>query len=70
LIPTGVRMPVDSMSIRARIGIVHELAMPGNCNARSISAISLSVVRPGRHCDSGFRLITVSNISTGAGSWR
>jgi hypothetical protein len=28
----------------------------------------LSVVIPGRHCDSGFRLITVSNISSGAGS--
>jgi hypothetical protein len=29
LIPTGVRMPVDSMSMRALIGIVHELATPG-----------------------------------------
>ena len=56
------------MSVRARIGIVHEFAMPGSCSALSISAISLSVVMPGRHCASGFRLITVSNISTGAGS--
>ncbi len=66
--PIGVRMPVDSMSMRALIGIVHALEMPGNCSALSSSAISLSVVMPGRHSDSGFRLITVSNISIGAGS--
>ena len=66
--PIGVRMPVDNMSMRALIGIVQELAMPGNCSALSISAISLSVVMPGRHCAGGFRLITVSNISVGAGS--
>ena len=68
LIPIGVRMPVDSMSMRALIGIVQALAMPGNCSAWSISAISLSTVIPGRHSFSGFRLITVSNISVGAGS--
>ncbi len=66
--PTGVRIPVDSMSMRARIGMVQLLATPGNCSARSISAISLSMFMPGRHCDWGFRLITVSNISSGAGS--
>ncbi len=66
--PIGVRMPVDSMSMRARIGIVQLFDTPGNCSALSISAISLSVVMPGRHSDSGFRLITVSNISSGAGS--
>jgi hypothetical protein len=49
LTPTGVRMPVLSMSMRALIGIVHELARPGNLSAASISAISLSVVMPGRH---------------------
>ena len=68
LMPIGVRMPVDSMSMRALIGIVHEFATPGNCSALSSSAISLSVVRPGRHSLSGLRLITVSNISSGAGS--
>ena len=68
LMPTGVRMPVDNMSMRALIGMVQELAMPGNCSARSSSAISLSTSMPGRHCDSGLRLITVSNISIGAGS--
>ncbi len=64
----GVRMPVDNMSMRALIGMVQELATPGNCMARSSSAISLSMVMPARHSDSGLRLITVSNISIGAGS--
>ena len=66
--PIGVRMPVDSMSMRALIGIVQALDTPGNCSALSISAISLSVVMPVRHSSCGFRLITVSNISVGAGS--
>src|SRR6516162_866638 len=61
-------MPVESMSIRALIGMVHAFDTPGNCNDLSISAISLSTVMPGRHSLSGLRLITVSNISTGAGS--
>jgi hypothetical protein len=68
LMPMGVRMPVDSMSVRALIGIVQALATPGNCSALSISAISVSVVMPGRHSDCGLRLMTVSNISVGAGS--
>ena len=68
LTPTGVRMPVASMSMRALIGIVQALDTPGNCSALSISAISLSIVMPGRHSLSGLRLITVSNISVGAGS--
>src|ERR1700687_2427387 len=68
LTPTGVRMPVASMSMRALIGMVQALETPGNCSALSISAISLSTVMPGRHSVSGLRLITVSNISVGAGS--
>src|SRR5438094_4770260 len=68
LTPTGVRMPVESMSIRALIGMVQALETPGNCSALSIPAISLSIVMPGRHLLSGLRLITVSNISVGAGS--
>ena len=68
LMPMGVRMPVESMSMRALIGMVHEFATPGNCSARSISAISLSVSMPGRHSSCGLRLMTVSNISSGAGS--
>jgi hypothetical protein len=61
-------MPVESMSMRALIGIVQALETPGNCSALSISAISLSTVMPGRHSFPGLRLITVSNISVGAGS--
>jgi hypothetical protein len=66
--PMGVRMPVDSMSMRALIGMVQALLTPGNCSAWSISAISASVVIPSRQSLSGFRLMTVSNISSGAGS--
>src|SRR3954452_10394526 len=42
LTPIGVRMPVDSMSMRALIGMVQALETPGNCSALAISAISLS----------------------------
>jgi hypothetical protein len=66
--PTGVRMPVESMSMRALIGMVQAFETPGNCRALSISAISESMVMPARHSSFGFRLITVSNISVGAGS--
>jgi hypothetical protein len=66
--PTGVRIPVESISMRALMGMVHALDTPGNCSAVSISAISLSTVMPERHSLSGLRLITVSNISVGAGS--
>ena len=68
LTPTGVRIPVDSMSMRALIGMVQALETPGNCKARSISAVRLSIVTPGRHSCFGFRLTMVSNISEGAGS--
>src|ERR1017187_2352997 len=61
-------MPVASMSMRALIGMVQALDTPGNCNGLSISAINVSMVMPGRHSLSGFKLITVSNISVGAGS--
>ena len=66
--PMGVRMPVASMSMRALIGMVQAFETPGICTALSISAISLSTVMPARHWLSGLRLITVSNISSGAGS--
>ena len=68
LTPIGVRIPVESMSMRALIGWVHALETPGNCSARSISAVRLSTVTPGRHCAFGLRLMMVSNISEGAGS--
>src|SRR3546814_3290857 len=47
LIPIGVLMPVDSMSIRVLIGMVQALATPGMWIARSISAISSRVVLSG-----------------------
>ena len=68
LMPIGVRMPVDSMSMRALIGMVQAFEMPGNCSALSSSAMSLSTVMPARHSLSGLRLMMVSNISVGAGS--
>ena len=68
LTPIGVRMPVASMSMRALMGMVQAFETPGNCSALSISSMSLSTVMPFRHSSSGFRLMTVSNISVGAGS--
>ena len=68
LTPTGVRMPVESMSIRALIGMVQAFETPGNCSALSISAMRESTVTPARHSALGLRLITVSYISVGAGS--
>ena len=52
--PTGVRMPVLSMSMRALIGIVQALVTPGNCIAWFISAISCSgLIRSGQICRKG-----------------
>src|SRR6267154_2799782 len=61
-------MPVESMSMRALIGIVHALLTPGNCSALFMSETSWSTVMPGGHSLSGFKLMIVSNISVGAGS--
>ena len=68
MMPTGVLIPVESMSIRALIGIVHAFVRPGKGIARSSSAISFSVVIPGRHSERGRRVIVVSIIERGAGS--
>ena len=68
LMPTGVRTPVVSMSMRPLIGIVQALTLPGIWSAESISEINFSQVRPGRHCDFGFSWTTVSIIEKGAGS--
>ena len=57
-----------SMSMRALIGMVKELETPGMDNASFISFFIFSTSIPLRHSASGFRLITVSNISRGAGS--
>ena len=68
--PMGVRMPVESMSIRPLIGIVQLLENPIILarNRPSISATSFSGVIPLRHSAGGLRLTTVSTISSGAGS--
>ena len=41
LMPTGVRTPVVSMSMRVLIGMVQALVMPGSCSASFISSIEL-----------------------------
>ena len=71
--PSVARIPVASMSMRPRMGIVHEFARPGNFRAWSMAAINSSVVlrpEPGRvgHCSRGFSTTSVSNIESGAGS--
>ena len=67
-IPTGVLMPVASMSMRAFMGMVKEFSVPGICRASFISSFIFSMVMPFGHWSSGFRLTMVSNISGGAGS--
>ena len=66
--PTGVRIPVASMSIRALIGMVQALVTPGSRTAESMAATSRSYVMPGRHSASGLSVIVVSNMSSPAGS--
>src|ERR1700740_211783 len=58
--PTGVRMPVVSMSMRPRIGIVHELLTPGILSAAfiwltysSVEIVSGLKWRKTRFADSG-----------------
>ena len=68
LMPTGVRMPVASMSMRVLIGYTHAFDTPGNFTRASSSAFSFSGVMPGRHWSRGLNWIVVSNISIGAGS--
>ena len=61
-------MPVESMSIRLRIGMVQALVSPGMRRAASSSRISLSGVIPCRHSLRGLSAIVVSIIDSGAGS--
>ena len=49
LMPTGVLMPVESISILAFMGMVKELETPGMVRASFISMFSLSTVMPFRH---------------------
>ena len=66
--PTGVLMPVASMSIRVLIGMTHAFVSPGTCTARSSSARMPSGVMPGRHSSRGLKRMTVSIMVSGAGS--
>ena len=82
LMPTGVLMPVESMSMRVRMGIVHALFRPGICTTLFSASVSSSGVRlrcamtlpssslmsTAGHSDSGLRRIVVSIMSIGAGS--
>jgi len=68
LMPTGVLIPVASMSIRVLIGHTQALVTPGSCSRWSSSSLILSMVTPGRHSDSGLSCMTVSIIDSGAGS--
>ena len=66
--PTGVLMPVANMSIRVLIGMVQALVRPGNRMAASKARVRLSRSTPSRHWSSGFKMIVVSIIESGAGS--
>ena len=63
--PTGVLMPVESMSRRLRMGCVQTFGKPGNCNASSISVCSRSKVMPARHWSRGFNTMVVLTMPIG-----
>ena len=67
LTPTGVRMPVESMSMRALIGMVQAFDTPGNCRALSISAMSELMVMPGRHSSLQACPFAISEVDRHAG---
>ena len=64
----GVLIPVESISMRVLMGSPQELARPGNLIAASISWMSFSVVRPGRHSFRCLSRMVVSIMESGAGS--
>ena len=66
--PIGLLMPVESISIRLRIGGTHRFASPGSRTVLSSSSMILSIVMPGRHCSCGLSWMVVSTISSGAES--
>ncbi len=68
LMPTGVLMPVASMSMRVLMGMIQALVRPGNWTVASSSSISPSTVMPGRHWSRGLSWIMVSIMVSGAGS--
>ena len=66
--PTGLLMPVASMSSRLRMGGIQMLVSPGTRTVLSNSSISLSGVMPARHSSLGLSWMVVSNMTSGAGS--
>ena len=66
--PSGLLMPVASMSMRFLIGGTQMFDRPGRRTVRSSSSMSFSVVIPARHSDFGLNWMVVSTISIGAGS--
>ena len=66
--PTGVLIPVESMSMRVLIGMVQALVTPGRRTVASSSANSRATVMPGRHWSGGLSVMMVSIIDSGAGS--
>ena len=67
--PSGLRTPVASISVRVWIGIHQTLGMPGKCSVASILLTSASQRLARRATRSrGLSCTTVSNIPSGAGS--
>ncbi len=66
--PTGVLMPVESMSMRVLIGGIQALVSPGKSTAALSSSTSVFLVMPSRHSDGGLRRMVVSIMVNGAGS--
>jgi len=63
--PTGVLMPVESMSMRVLMGMIQALVRPGKRTRASSSATRSSRVSPGRHASRGLSRIRVSIIVGG-----
>ena len=68
LTPTGVLMPVASMSSLFLIGMIQTLVRLGTSTREFNSAFSDSMVTPRRHSDRGFNWMVVSTMGSGAGS--
>ena len=68
LIPTGVRTPVDSMSMRVLIGCTQALVIPGTLTVFCSSAMMPSNVIPSRQVSRGLSIMVVSSMVSGAGS--
>ncbi len=66
--PTGVLIPVASMSILALMGMVQALVTPGSWTIALSSRVMSSMVLPLGQVDSGVRVTIVSIIDSGAGS--